>query len=151
MNNFGISDLRLTAVVFLTGMVSCTGQSGSRYNGTATGFDSGKDAAGQAVLLFDTLVHDFGTILEGEKVVCYFDYVNSGSADLILSSVTSTCGCTTPDWSGEPLKPGGQETLKVIFDSSGRSGLQIKSVNVRSNSENQHVLLTIKADIVGNP
>ena len=29
-------------------------------------------------MLFDTLVHDFGTIIEGEMVVCYFDYENNG-------------------------------------------------------------------------
>ncbi len=39
-------------------------------------------------------------------VVCYFDYENKGKGDLLITSVEATCGCTTPDWSREPLKPG---------------------------------------------
>jgi hypothetical protein len=106
-----------------------------------------QDSVSQPVMLFDTLEHDFGTIIEGERVVGYFDYQNGGGKDLLITSVEATCGCTTPGWSSEPLKPGEKGRLEVIFDASGRSGAQRKVVTVQSNASNQPVRLTIKANI----
>ena len=98
-------------------------------------------------MLFDTLEHDFGTIIEGERVVGYFDYQNGGGKDLLITSVEATCGCTTPNWSREPLEPGEKKTLEIIFDASGRSGEQRKLVTVKSNASNQVVQLTIRATV----
>ena len=99
---------------------------------------------------FDTLVHDFGTIIEGESVVCYFDYSNRGVGDLVITGVEATCGCTVPSWSREPLKPGARETLQLIFDASGRSGEQRKQVTVKSNASNEVVRLTIRARVISS-
>ena len=102
----------------------------------------------QAVMHFDTLEHNFGTIIEGEKVLCYFDYRNTGEADLIITSVEASCGCTTPGWNNEPLKPGGKDRLELIFDASGREGAQRKVVTVRSNASNRLVQLVVKANVI---
>jgi len=99
-------------------------------------------------MIFDTLEHDFGTIIEGERVVCYFDYTNGGGTELVVTSVEATCGCTTPGWSSEPLNPGERESLELIFDASGRSGVQRKVVTIQSNASNQLIELTIKANII---
>jgi hypothetical protein len=80
-------------------------------------------------------------------VVCYFDYVNKGGEDLLVTAVEATCGCTTPNWSREPLKPGEKETLEIIFDASGRNGEQRKLVTIKSNASNQVVQLTIRAKV----
>jgi hypothetical protein len=101
----------------------------------------------QPIITFDNLEHDFGTIIEGEKVVCYFDYENTGSSELVLNAVEAACGCTTPDWSSEPLEPGKRLSLQIIFDTSGRSGIQRKQVTVKSNASNSIVKLTLKANI----
>jgi len=124
----------------------------SRHNGSLPSdqADQGKvmqDTVSQSVIAFSKLTHDFGTILEGEKVVCYFDYENTGKTDLMIHSVNATCGCTTPDWSSEPVKTGDRKSLKIIFDATGRSGAQRKVVTVMSNASNEVVKLTIKANI----
>ena len=111
---------------------------------------SGQSSAVEPVMVFDTLEHDFGTIIEGERVVCYFDYVNGGGTELVINSVEATCGCTTPGWSNEPLRPGEGESLELIFDAYGRSGVQRKVVTVLSNASNQVVWLTIKANIISS-
>ena len=80
-------------------------------------------------------------------MVCYFDYGNEGGEDLLITTVEATCGCTTPNWSREPLGPGEKETLEIIFDTSGRSGEQRKLVTVKSNASNQVVQLTIRAKV----
>jgi hypothetical protein len=96
------------------------------------------------------LSHDFGTILEGERVVCYFDYENQGEESLVIQSVEASCGCTTPDWSSEPLAPGEKKSLQIVFDATGRSGAQLKLVTVISNASNPRVQLTLRADVKDN-
>jgi len=126
---------------------ACGGQNGSKEPLAEEQENIVQDSVSEPVMLFDTLEHDFGTIIEGERVVGYFDFQNGGDQDLMITSVEATCGCTTPGWSSEPLKPGEIGRLEVIFDASGRSGAQRKVVTVQSNASNQPVRLTIKANI----
>lgn len=128
-------------------IVACTGQNGRQGSKEVAEAGAIQDADAEALITFDTLNHDFGTIIEGEIVVCYFDYQNTGKNDLVISSVEATCGCTTPDWKREPLKPGERENLKVVFDATGRTGSQRKAITVRSNASNSTVRLTILANI----
>jgi len=126
---------------------SCGGQNGSQTPGSSTSDVEAEESMDQPVMIFDTLVHDFGTIIEGERVVCYFEYWNGGGEELLITSVEATCGCTTPSWKREPLGPGEKRNLEVIFDASGRSGLQRKVITVMSNATNQEVQLTIRANV----
>lgn len=139
-----------TLLVMLLLVLSCARQNGSQSRESQISEESGQDVQGKPVMQFDTLIHDFGTIIEGERVVCYFDYKNSGEEDLLITAVEATCGCTTPDWSSAPLGPGMSETLEIIFDASGRSGEQRKLVTVKSNASNQLVQLTIRANVNNN-
>ena len=109
-----------------------------------------QDLVGQPIVKFDTVTHDFGTILEGERVLCYFDYENAGDGTLLIQSVEASCGCTIVDWNKEPLEPGGRERLQVIFDATGRDGAQFKLVTVRSNATEPSIRLTLKADVKAN-
>ena len=126
---------------------ACAGHNGSKETLVDGREYSVQDSVSEPVMLFDTLEHDFGTIIEGERVVGYFDYENGGGKDLLITSVESSCGCTIPGWSTEPLKPGEKGRLEVIFDASGRNGSQRKIITVQSNASNQAVRLTIKANI----
>jgi hypothetical protein len=128
-------------------LLSCNGQNGREQPEASTQEITGHNIDNEPVIAFDTLIHDFGTIIEGESVVCYFDYRNEGGGELIITSVEASCGCTTPDWSGEPLESGEKETLAIIFDTSGRSGEQHKLVTVKSNASNQVVQLIIRANV----
>ena len=137
-------------MLVVTLLFDCSGQNGRNVTQSGEAETEQQDAFYQADISFDTLVHDFGTIIEGEMVVCYFDYENHGPGELIISSVEATCGCTTPDWRKEPLKPGERGRLKVVFDAHGRSGSQLKSVKVFSNSRIPEISLSIKADVTNN-
>ena len=131
-------------------LMSCGGQNGRQDQEGRMLSNSVQDAEGEPVLVFDTLIHDFGTIIEGEQVVGYFDYRNEGGQDLLITNVEATCGCTIPNWSREPLEPGGKETLELIFDASGRNGEQRKQITVRSNAGKQVVYLTIRANVINS-
>ena len=150
--------MRRTNVVFKGGLISlilllmlaCTGQNGSDKTEVPGEENTDHNASNQADIVFDTLSYDFGTIIEGEMVVCYFDYENKGNGELVISSVEAGCGCTSPDWNREPLKPGEKDQLKVVFNARGRSGSQLKSVTVISNALTPRISLTIKANVTNN-
>jgi hypothetical protein len=144
----GIGGLTFFASVIMVGVTACGGQNGRKEAGKGLQDHEVQMAISEPVMHFDTLEHDFGTIIEGERVVCYFDYINHGGSDLVITSVDATCGCTTPGWSSEPLKPGESESLELIFDASGRSGSQRKIVTVQSNASNKQVRLTIRANVI---
>jgi len=73
---------------------------------------------------------DFGVIFEGEKVTHKFICTNPGPDDVKIVTVKSTCGCSIPGWSRDSIPPGSTGEVTVIFDSSFRSGLQVKELFV---------------------
>ena len=78
-----------------------------------------------------------------------FTFENEGTEDLIISSVTTTCGCTVPKYDTKPIPPGERKS-EVVFDTSGRSGMQTKTITVKSNAKTPVVLLKITAEVVTN-
>jgi len=98
---------------------------------------------------FNSLVHDYGTIQKGGDGVCFFEFTNTGRADLQLSNVTSSCGCTIPQWPKEPIPPGGSASIKVSYNTS-RVGVINKNVYVDSNV-GEKVTLTIRGNVIEEP
>ena len=101
----------------------------------------------QPEIAFTSREHDFGKITEGEKVGWYFKFRNTGGSELVINNATASCGCTVPEYDREPVPPGGEGTVKVVFDSSGREGKQIKTVTIESNARTLITRLILKADV----
>ncbi|NNF02168.1 MAG: DUF1573 domain-containing protein [Bacteroidia bacterium] len=97
---------------------------------------------------FDHFAHDFGDIKEGQKVEHLFTFVNSGSKDLLIISAEGSCGCTVPEFPKDPVKPGESSQIKVVFNSKGRKGPQIKTVKVIANTNDPLTELIIKANVI---
>lgn len=91
--------------------------------------------------------HDFGEIAQGEKVSYSFKFTNSGKSDLIISSAKGSCGCTVPEYSKDPVPPGGSGKIDVVFDSKGKSGGQNKKVTIVSNTVPNQAILTITGNV----
>ena len=99
------------------------------------------------VAKFDAMEYDFGTVAEGDKVEHVYKVSNSGTADLVINDVKPSCGCTVPDFTKTPIKPGATGDIKVIFNSAGKSGNQEKTVTVMMNTETGTETLKFKANI----
>ncbi len=97
---------------------------------------------------FTNKVHDFGVIIEGEKVSYTFKFRNTGKSDLVISSAKGSCGCTVPKYDKEPIPAGQEGFVEVIFDSSGKSGMQSKTVTLISNTQPNTEILTITGEVV---
>ena len=71
---------------------------------------------GKAVLRFDNTCWDFGRISEtGGKVSHTFHFTNIYNSPLVIEKVISTCGCTFPVYSKQPIKPGMMGTITVLL------------------------------------
>ncbi|OIP03935.1 MAG: hypothetical protein AUJ97_03560 [Bacteroidetes bacterium CG2_30_32_10] len=99
---------------------------------------------------FESLVHDYGTIVQDANGDCEFKFTNVGKEPLILTSITSSCGCTTPYWSKEPILPNKTEIIKVHY-ATNRVGVISKQVTVISNAKNSPVVLSIKGNVLAKP
>jgi len=100
-------------------------------------------------IVFDNESHDFGIIKEEKgKVSVTFNFVNTGSEPLIINNVATSCGCTAPNWTKEPILPGKKGFISATYDPTNRPGSFNKSVTVTSNSiENATKSLTIKGTV----
>ncbi|MFA6129204.1 MAG: DUF1573 domain-containing protein [Bacteroidales bacterium] len=95
-------------------------------------------------ITFDKTSFNFGNITElGGLQTHIFSFINNGSQPLIVNDVTTTCGCTVPEWSKEPIPPGGNGTIKVTFDPVGRPGAFRKGITVKSNARESSMVLYI--------
>jgi len=89
------------------------------------------------VITFEKKTHDFGDIVQGDKVEETFKFTNTGNEPLIITNVQVTCGCTTPKgWPRDPVAPGGKGEITLAFNSTGKIGKQNKTVTVISNAAN---------------
>jgi hypothetical protein len=103
---------------------------------------------GKARIVFREYEHSFGKVTDGEKVSYVFKFNNIGTADLVISSALTTCGCTVPEYDKKPIPPGGTGNMEVVFDTSGKVGMQTKTITVKSNAEKPVVLLKITAEVI---
>jgi len=87
--------------------------------------------------------HDSGKIKAGVQATHEFEFVNTGKGALIISNVAASCGCTTPDWTREPIAPGKTGKIKAVYNSQGRPGQFTKQVTVTSNAAEATKVLTI--------
>ena len=93
-------------------------------------------------------IYNFGKVTDGEKVEYNFKFRNTGNNPLVISSATSSCGCTVPEKPDAPIPSGQIGYLKVVFDSKGRVGSVHKDITVRSNAYPAFPTLKLVGEVV---
>lgn len=92
--------------------------------------------------------YDFGKIKQGEKVSFSFKFKNVGSTPLIISSASASCGCTVPSYPEDPVQPGAEAKIDVVFDSNGKLGMQTKTVTIVANTIPNTKVLYLRGEIL---
>ena len=106
----------------------------------------GLTATGQdfAVITFDSLTIDYGTVVKGADGIRQFKFTNTGTSELEITQVRSSCGCTIPKKPEAPIAPGETGEIQVKYDTN-RLGPIRKTITVNSNAaETPIVSLKIK-------
>ena len=99
-----------------------------------------------AKISFKSDTIDYGTVEKGADGLRVFEFTNTGDAPLIVSRVTSSCGCTVPKWSKDPIMPGAKGTIEVSYDTKRLGGFS-KALTVYSNAKTERKMLKIKGNI----
>ena len=100
-----------------------------------------------AKIEFKTDVIDYGTIEKGADGLRVFEFTNTGTAPLIISKVSSTCGCTVPKKPQGPILPGEKGEIEVKYDTQRVNPIR-KTITVLSNGDTPTVALKIKGEVV---
>jgi hypothetical protein len=69
---------------------------------------------------FESTSHDFGKVIDGEKVQHRYSFKNTGKGDLVIAKVQAHCGCTSNEWTRDVIPPGGEGFILATFDSGGK-------------------------------
>lgn len=102
-----------------------------------------------AEIKFDKLLHNFGKFSEKEPVVsCTFTFTNVGEEPLVINQAVPSCGCTVPEYTKLPVKPGDKGEIKVTYNGTGKfPGHFKKSITVRTNGAVEMTRLYIEGDM----
>ena len=110
---------------------------------------SGLSLFGQPMMKVSDSEHDFGTFKEEAGRQTYdFVVTNTGNAPLVIQNIVASCGCTTPEWTREPIPAGGKGKITAIYDPQGRPGQFNKTLSVYTNSKPEVVVLSIKGQVI---
>jgi hypothetical protein len=101
----------------------------------------------QAKIEFKSEVIDYGTIEKGSNGVRVFEFTNTGNEPLIISKVSSSCGCTIPKKPKDPILPGNTGEIEVKYDTNRVNPIR-KTITVISNAETPTVALKIKGEVI---
>ncbi|MFL1013173.1 DUF1573 domain-containing protein [Flavisericum labens] len=101
----------------------------------------------QAKIEFKSETIDYGTIEKGSNGIRTFEFTNTGDEPLIISKVSSSCGCTIPKKPDEPILPGKTGQIEVKYDTNRVNPIR-KTITVISNAVTPTVALKIKGEVI---
>ena len=99
---------------------------------------------------FDKNVYEFGVVLWKHPVTATFKVKNDGDKPLVISNVTTSCGCAVADWTKTPIAPGATGEVTSTFDAKALGHFN-KSVGVYCNASALPVYLTLRGEVSADP
>jgi hypothetical protein len=84
-------------------------------------------------------LYDFGSVRQDQKLVYDFLLKNTGTEDLTLLRIATSCGCTAALPAERVVPPGGSTTLSVTLETRKYKGVLERSVSVASNDRGKRV------------
>ena len=100
------------------------------------------------ILVLKEATHNFGKIPQGRPATYTFEITNTGKEPLKLDNVQASCGCTTPEWSKEPIGPGASANIKVGYNAYAE-GVFTKVVTIFFGGQTK--TLTISGEVYKSP
>jgi hypothetical protein len=99
---------------------------------------------------FDEMKYDFGTAKQGDVVKHVFKFKNVGTQPLVISNIGVSCGCTTPEWTKDPVMPGKTGSITANFNTAGKMGMQNKVLTIESNSAAGNAMVSVVGEVKEN-
>lgn len=90
---------------------------------------------------------DLGEIAQSKPVTVEFEFTNTGELPVIISNVQASCGCTSTNFSKEPVQPGEKSKITAIYNAANKGSFK-KTVLVTTNAEETPRTLFITGSVI---
>ena len=101
-----------------------------------------------SAMVFETYEWDFGTIDEADGPVSHtFRFVNISNNPIQIDNVATSCGCTTVQYSTEPIHGGEEGEITVVFNPARYEGSVFREVEILTKDRHNYASLTVYADV----
>jgi len=91
--------------------------------------------------------YDFGKIKQGVPVTTYFTITNTTDKPVVIENAWASCGCTTPEYTKEPIPAGGTSKLKVGYNAAAMGHFE-KPVHIKLAGINEPKQVMITGEVV---
>lgn len=99
------------------------------------------------IIKLNSETYNFGKIKQGVPVTTFFTVTNKSDKPVVLETVTASCGCTTPEWSKEPVAPGGTTQIKVGYNAAAVAPFT-KDITVRMAGIQEPKIIHITGEVL---
>jgi hypothetical protein len=99
------------------------------------------------VIKINNDTYNFGKIKQGVPVTTFFAVTNKSDKPVVLESVVASCGCTTPEWSKEPVAPGATSQIKVGYNAASPSPFT-KDITIRVAGVQEPKIIHITGEVL---
>lgn len=99
-----------------------------------------------ARLRMDVPTHDFGDVpRRGGDLIWDFDFVNDGSAPLVITRVITSCSCLKASFPKRPVPPGGEAAIRITYEPhKSEPGAFHKVIQIYSNAVDGRHVITVQ-------
>lgn len=131
-----MKSLKITLILLLLSSISLTSFAQNNLE---------NDLAG--IFQFEEETINYGTINQNDNGIRVFKFKNTGKSPIVISKIKTSCGCTVPTYSKEPILPGSSGTIEVKY-ATNRLGKFSKSLTIYSNADKPQKRIQIKGNVV---
>ncbi len=104
------------------------------------------------LVAFDEPIADLGTIIDNQGAVSHrFSFVNNSQDPVAVEKVSTSCGCTSTNWSQELIGNGSEGFVEVQFDPYNRPGPFEKQAIVHFEGWSDSLTLVVKGFVKPAP
>ncbi|MFK8104911.1 MAG: DUF1573 domain-containing protein [Saprospiraceae bacterium] len=117
--------------------------SANTFAQTAKQVNLTKDNAGTDGIAWVSTNVDLGAVPKDIPAQAQFELRNDGDTPLILTKVKASCGCTTSNYTKEPILPGESTVITANYNAK-KTGPFNKTVKVTTNRSKEPIVLRLK-------
>ena len=109
-------------------------------------------AQGQSTMRIEPAEWNFGRINATDgPVKRTFKFTNTGSETFVIERVSTSCGCTSLNYTKNPVPPGGHGTITVEYNPAGRSGISSSDVVIVSRKGLNSNTIHLSGEVIPRP
>jgi hypothetical protein len=106
-----------------------------------------QQATAQTTVRVEASRQDLGAMRTGETYACTFVLKNTGDRPLVIVDIKTSCGCTVPTWSRQPVASGATTEVRVEVMPETPGSFR-KTITVYGNMERPPLQLAVMGEVV---